>query len=67
MPYDTYRLYQIQRPKSPCEVQRADEQAARLASAISSLFRGFRRPASHSEAASGRRTQSASSGVTCYT
>ena len=29
MPYDTYRLYQIQRVKSPAEVRRADEQAAR--------------------------------------
>ena len=44
MPYDTYRLYQIERAKSPAEIQRADEQAARLASAISSLFRGITRP-----------------------
>jgi hypothetical protein len=43
-PYDTYRLYQIERAKSPAEVRRADEQAARLASAISSLFRGVTRP-----------------------
>ena len=26
MPYDTYRLYQIERAKSPAEVRRADEQ-----------------------------------------
>jgi hypothetical protein len=45
MPYDTYRLYQIERAKSPAEVRRADEQAARLASAISALFRGMARPA----------------------
>jgi hypothetical protein len=44
MPYDTYRLYQIERAKSPAEVQRADEQAARLASAASSLLRCLTRP-----------------------
>jgi hypothetical protein len=44
MPYDNYRLYQIERAKSPAEVRRADEQAARLASAASSLFRGITRP-----------------------
>jgi len=44
MPYDTYRLYQIERAKSPAEIRRADEQAARLASAASSLFRRITRP-----------------------
>ena len=44
MPYDTYRLHQIERAKSPAEVRRADEQAARLASAASSLVRGITRP-----------------------
>jgi hypothetical protein len=44
MPYDNYRLYQIERAKSPAEVRRADEQAARLASAVSSLLRGITRP-----------------------
>jgi hypothetical protein len=44
MPYDTYRLHQIERAKSPAEVQRADEQAARLMSAVSSLLRGLTRP-----------------------
>jgi hypothetical protein len=44
MPYDTYRLHQIERAKSPAEVQRADEQAARLVSAASSLLRGLTRP-----------------------
>ena len=43
MPYNTYRLYQIERAKSPAEVRRADEQAARLASTASSLFRGITR------------------------
>jgi hypothetical protein len=41
VPYDTYRIHQIERAKSPAEVRRADEQAARVASAISSLFRGI--------------------------
>ncbi len=31
VPYDTYRIYQIERAKSPAEVRRADEQAAQLA------------------------------------
>jgi hypothetical protein len=44
MPYDTYRLHQIERAKSPAEVRRADEQSARLASATSSLFHGITRP-----------------------
>ena len=44
MPYDTYRLYQIERAKSPAEVRRADEQAARLASAASLLFHSITRP-----------------------
>jgi hypothetical protein len=44
MPYDTYRLYQIERAKSSAEVQHADEQAARLISAVSSLLRGLTRP-----------------------
>jgi hypothetical protein len=45
MPYDTYRLYQIERMKSPGEAPRADEQAGRLASAVPSLFRGITRSA----------------------
>lgn len=44
MPYNSYRLYQIERAKSPAEIRRADEQAARLASAASSLFRSVMRP-----------------------
>ena len=45
MPYDTYRLHQIERAKSPDEVHRADEQAARVASAVSSLLRSITWPA----------------------
>jgi len=44
MPYDTYRLHQVERVKSPAEVRCADEQAARVASAVSSLWRGITRP-----------------------
>jgi hypothetical protein len=44
MPYDIYRLYQIERAKSPAEVRRADAQAARLACAASALFGGITRP-----------------------
>ena len=44
MPYDTYRIYQIERAKSLAEIRRADEQAARFASAVSSLFGGISRP-----------------------
>ena len=44
MPYDTYRMYQIEREKSLAEVRRADAQAAQVVSALSSLFRGLTRP-----------------------
>jgi hypothetical protein len=44
MPYDSYRLYQVQRVKSRAEVRHADEQAARLASAVSWLLRGITQP-----------------------
>jgi hypothetical protein len=44
MPYDTYRLYQIERAKSAPEVRHADEQAARFAFSGSSLFRRIVRP-----------------------
>ncbi len=44
MPYSSYRLYQIERAKSPAEIRHADEQAGRLASAASSVFRSITRP-----------------------
>jgi hypothetical protein len=59
MPYDTYRLYQVERAKSPAEVQRADEQAAQPASAVSSLLRGITR-----SARAGQRLWLARTGVT---
>jgi len=40
VPYDAYRIHEIERAKSLAEVQRADEQAARVAYAVSSLLRG---------------------------
>ena len=43
MPYDTYRLYQIERAPSLAEVRYADEQAARAASTVSTLFGGVAR------------------------
>ena len=43
MPYDTYRLYHIERAPSPAEVRYADEQAARAAATVSSLFGGITR------------------------
>ena len=44
MPYDTYRLHQIERARSPAEARRVDEQAARGASAVSLLLHGLTRP-----------------------
>ena len=44
MPYDSSRLYEVERAKSSAEIRRADEQAAWVASAVSSLFRGITRP-----------------------
>jgi hypothetical protein len=39
MPYDNYRLYQIERAKHPAEIQWSDERAAHVASVVSRLFR----------------------------
>jgi len=38
MPYDMYRLYQLERAPSLAEARYADAQAARMASAVSSAF-----------------------------
>lgn len=40
MPYEAYRLYQIERPKSPGEIRRADEQLGRLAESVTALLEG---------------------------
>ena len=44
IPYDSYRLFQIERSKSEAEIRHADERAGRLASAGSRLLRAFTRP-----------------------
>jgi hypothetical protein len=44
VPYDTYRIYQIERAKSLAEVRCADEQAARAAFVAFSLLRGITWP-----------------------
>ena len=55
MPYDTYRLYEVERAKSPCEIQRADGQVALLAAAICSLFRAIAKaPSGRGQAVPGR-------------
>jgi hypothetical protein len=41
MPYDTYRLYQLERTKSPREIQCAGRQAAQFAAALSGPFRAI--------------------------
>ena len=43
MPYDNYRLYQTERPKSAAEMRYADEQAAQVMATVSGLFRRISR------------------------
>ena len=45
MPSDAYRLYQAERVKGRAEIQRADEQAARLGAAVTWLVRAVTRAA----------------------
>jgi hypothetical protein len=44
MPYDSYKLYEVQRPKSATEIRCADEQLGRFAALVSGLFRSITRP-----------------------
>jgi hypothetical protein len=44
MPYDGYRLYQVERPKSAAEIRHSDQQAAQFAAAVSGLFRNITLP-----------------------
>lgn len=37
MPYQAHQLYQIERPKSPAEIRRADEQLGRMAQSVTAL------------------------------
>jgi hypothetical protein len=39
MPYQTYQLYQIERPKSAAEIRAADERAGRTAAALAGMLR----------------------------
>ena len=55
IPYDAYRLYQIQRTKSSAEIRRADEQTARIASVLAALFEVITRR--RDVAANGRQAQ----------
>jgi hypothetical protein len=44
MPFNGYRLYQTERPKSAAEIRHADIQTGQFAAAVSGLFRGIRLP-----------------------
>ena len=39
MPYEPYKLYQIERPKTATEIRLADERTGQLAAAAAGLFR----------------------------
>ncbi len=39
MPYQSYQLYQIERPKSAFEIRWADERAGRTAAAVAAMLR----------------------------
>jgi hypothetical protein len=63
VPYDTYRIHQIERARSHADVRRAGEQAAQLASVISSLFHGIPASASRAQAIPGRSVPAAPPGL----
>jgi len=44
MRYDSYLLYQAERPKSAAETMAADKQIGEFAAAASALLRGIARP-----------------------
>ena len=44
MPYDSYRLYQTERPKTAAEIRHADEQIGQFSATASALFRSITRP-----------------------
>ena len=41
MPYQAHQLYQIERPKSPAEIRRADEQLGHMAKSVTVLLEGI--------------------------
>jgi hypothetical protein len=44
-PYEAYRIYQIERPKSAADLRLADERTGRLAAAAADVFRQLTWPA----------------------
>ena len=57
MPYQTYQLYQIERPKTAFELRGADERAGRTAAALGGMLRrltGASRKRPHRDHAMGR-------------
>jgi hypothetical protein len=44
-PYEAYRLYQIERPKTAADLRLADERTGRLAAAAADVFRQLTWPA----------------------
>jgi len=44
MPYQSYQLYQAERPKTAAEIRRADEQLGRMAENVSRLWQHAARP-----------------------
>lgn len=44
-PYNSYQLYQTERPKSAAEIRYADVRAGRLAATITDLLHAIARPA----------------------
>jgi hypothetical protein len=44
MPYQSYQLYQAERPKTAAEIRRADEQLSHMAENVSQLWQLATRP-----------------------
>ena len=44
MPYQSYQIYQAERPKSAAEIRRADEQLGHMAENVSRLWQHAIRP-----------------------
>ena len=44
MPYQSYQVYQAERPKTGAEIRQADEQLGRMAESVSWLWRRATRP-----------------------
>ena len=44
MPYQSYQVYQAERPKTAAEIRRADEQLGRMGESVSRLWQHAIRP-----------------------